>query len=232
MSVTDVPSHGPPAVIKEAGAALGCDLVQSYGMTGSCGPITFLDPDDHRRGGPRPASAGRAPAGVEIRVCDPATGADVPAGTTGEVWTRSALLTPGYLGDEADESGGSDTARAFRAGGWFRTGDAGHLDDGGYLFLTDRVTGRRPSPYRNGRRRRVGGRRRGGVRPVGDVRRLVLRLAVPAAHQLVPERHRPRLTGPPLSDETPRRPLTCGGFACPGTEPQRALDRRVLATAK
>ncbi|TYB45461.1 AMP-binding protein [Actinomadura chibensis] len=124
----------PPAVIREAAAALGCDLVQSYGMTEACGPITFLDAADHRRGGPRLASAGRAADGVEISVRDPATGADVPAGTTGEVWMRSALLTPGYLGDDADD------ARAFGADGWFRTGDAGHLDDGGYLFLTDRVT--------------------------------------------------------------------------------------------
>jgi long-chain acyl-CoA synthetase len=124
----------PPAVIAEARAALGCDLVQSYGMTEACGPITFLDPEDHRRGGARLSSAGRVADGVEIRIHDPATGEELPVGATGEVWTRSALLTPGYLGDE------EDTARAFRDGGWFRTGDAGHLDEDGYLFLTDRIT--------------------------------------------------------------------------------------------
>ncbi|MGW5417090.1 AMP-binding protein [Actinomadura geliboluensis] len=123
-----------PAVIEEARTALGCDLVQSYGMTEACGPITFLGPDDHRAGGVRLASAGRAAEGVEIQIRDPATEKELPAGATGEVWTRSALLTRGYLGNEAD------TARVFRAGGWFRTGDAGHLDEDGYLFLTDRIT--------------------------------------------------------------------------------------------
>ncbi|TDD35874.1 long-chain fatty acid--CoA ligase [Actinomadura sp. KC06] len=124
----------PPAVIEEARTVLGCDLVQSYGMTEACGPITFLGPEDHRRGGARLASAGRAADGVEIQIRDPGTENELPAGATGEVWMRSALLTPGYLGGEADN------ARAFRAGGWFRTGDAGHLDGDGYLFLTDRIT--------------------------------------------------------------------------------------------
>ena len=65
--------------------------------------------------GPRP---GRQPVGP---------------GEPGEVWTRSGQNTPGYHGDPAA------TAALVGPDGWLRTGDGGHLDDDGYLFLTDRI---------------------------------------------------------------------------------------------
>jgi long-chain acyl-CoA synthetase len=72
-------------------------------------------------------------AWVEMRVVDPTTGADRPAGDVGEVWLRSPRVMAGYW-RRPDE-----TAAAVDSDGWFRTGDAGFLDDEGYLYISDRV---------------------------------------------------------------------------------------------
>lgn len=112
----------------------GAKLSQSYGLTETIGVTTLLAPADHVvGGGNRLRSAGRAVPGVELRVVDPVTGTEVPTGTDGEVETRGPGVTPGYW-DRPDA-----TADATRPGGWLRTGDIGHLDDDGYLFLRDRL---------------------------------------------------------------------------------------------
>jgi len=75
-------------------------------------------------------SAGVPPSGVELRVADLDTGAVLPLGETGEIQVRSPSVMAGYLPEE-------DTADAF-ADGWYRTGDVGWLEDGGWIHLTDR----------------------------------------------------------------------------------------------
>jgi acyl-CoA synthetase (AMP-forming)/AMP-acid ligase II len=64
---------------------------------------------------------------------DPSTLEPVPAGSSGEIWIRGGTVMKGYLNkDEA-------TAETIRPDGWLRTGDVGHLDDEGFLFISDPV---------------------------------------------------------------------------------------------
>lgn len=80
----------------------------------------------------KPASTGPASRPlVELAVFDDA-GAALPPGHTGEVAIRSIANVLGYWQDP------QATAAAFRADGWFLTGDLGYLDDDGYLFIVGR----------------------------------------------------------------------------------------------
>lgn len=115
---------------------IGCRFSQVYGMTETTGAIVRLDPADHDPRGPRKhllRAAGKPLPGVELRIVDPESGADVPAGEVGELWTRSAYNMLGYW--EKPE----DTARTIVDGGWLRTGDAGYVDADGYVYLHDRI---------------------------------------------------------------------------------------------
>ncbi|MQY10637.1 putative sulfoacetate--CoA ligase [Streptomyces sp. RB5] len=107
---------------------LGVPLLSAYGLTEAShqGSSETLPPGKTSEHG----SVGR-PAGMLIRIADPA-GRECPPGLRGEVWMRGPAVARGYLDDPAA------TARAFR-GGWLRTGDLGHLDADGVLFLGGRI---------------------------------------------------------------------------------------------
>jgi acyl-CoA synthetase (AMP-forming)/AMP-acid ligase II len=107
------------------------DVTQGYGMTECSSLLTWLNETDHRVGGPRLQSAGRPVAGVSISIRDD-DGDEVASGETGEVWARSGSFMREYWNKP------EATDEVFE-GGWYHTGDAGYVDDGGYLFLVDRV---------------------------------------------------------------------------------------------
>ena len=109
-----------------------CDLFQVYGMTEMSAVLTSLRTDDHRAGGERVKSAGRALPGVRIEIRDPATDRPVPAGQVGEIVAQCGAAMTGYWRQP------EVTAEALR-GGWYHTGDMGKLDEGGYLYVTDRL---------------------------------------------------------------------------------------------
>ncbi len=107
------------------------DLYQGYGMTESCGLLTVLGPEEHRRGGELLASAGRPLTGTSLSIQD-STGAILQPGEVGEVCARSGNFMREYW------NRAGETLSAF-AGGWYHTGDAGRIDEHGYLYLVDRV---------------------------------------------------------------------------------------------
>ncbi len=123
----------PLDLLRECMEVFGCGFCQQYGMTETCGTIVYLPPEDHDPAGtPRMRAAGLAMPGVELKIIDEA-GASLPAGTVGEVATRSSANMAGYWNlPEA-------TATTIDTDGWLRTGDAGYLDNDGYLYIHDRV---------------------------------------------------------------------------------------------
>jgi acyl-CoA synthetase (AMP-forming)/AMP-acid ligase II len=105
-------------------------FTQLYGMTEAAGTTTMLGPDEHRaRRNLR--AAGRAAAHAEIRIVDKQD-SELPRGAVGEVTCRGGHVMSGYWNRP------QETAEALR-GGWLHTGDAGYMDDDGYVYLVDRV---------------------------------------------------------------------------------------------
>ena len=122
----------PAALLKECIEVFGCGFVQMYGMTETTGTIVALPPEDHVEGLDRMRSAGKALPGVELAILD-ADGKRLPPGEVGEIATRSGSNMAGYWNlPEA-------TARTLDSDGWLRTGDAGYMDQDGYLYIHDRI---------------------------------------------------------------------------------------------
>ena len=109
---------------------LSCEVMQGWGLTETSPVVTtnYNTPD-----GPRPGSVGVPLPNTEMRVVDPATGADVSRGETGELLVRGPQVMKGYL--NAPEA----TAAMLDPDGWLHTGDLGLIDEQGYVFIVDRV---------------------------------------------------------------------------------------------
>jgi malonyl-CoA/methylmalonyl-CoA synthetase len=115
----------PPVLFERFRARFGIAPVERYGMSETM--MIASNP----LASPRPGSVGLPLPGVELRLRDPATGADAGLGP-GEVQVRGPNVFAGYWRDAAA------TRAAFDAG-WFRTGDLGALDAEGRLALVGRV---------------------------------------------------------------------------------------------
>ncbi|MDB5480495.1 MAG: long-chain-fatty-acid--CoA ligase [Caulobacteraceae bacterium] len=122
----------PPALLRQMMAMFPhAEFGSSYGMTEAGGPVTALTPEDHDPAETKLNSVGRPMPGVALTIRLP-DGAEAPVGTPGEIWLQSGGLTEGYLKDP------EETKLAF-SGGWFHTGDAGYVDEQGYVYLVDRL---------------------------------------------------------------------------------------------
>jgi acyl-CoA synthetase (AMP-forming)/AMP-acid ligase II len=109
---------------------LGCEVMQGWGLTETSPVVTT---NYNTPNGPRPGSVGVPLANTEMRVVDPATGADVSRGETGELLVRGPQVMKGYL--NAPEA----TAAMLDPEGWLHTGDLGTIDEQAYVFIVDRV---------------------------------------------------------------------------------------------
>ena len=103
------------------------DFVQVYGLTEGGGSVTCMPPELTRL---KPGASGRASFNCAIRIVDD-EGCDAPAGVDGEIWVRAPSVTAGYWDDP-------ELTAEQLVDDWLRTGDAGHLDDQGYLYVTGR----------------------------------------------------------------------------------------------
>jgi malonyl-CoA/methylmalonyl-CoA synthetase len=84
------------------------------------------------RGVKKPGSIGLPLPHVEARIVDPQTFQDLEIGKVGEIWLRGPSISPGYWRKPRE------TEAAF-VNAWFRTGDLGKKDEGGYYYITDRL---------------------------------------------------------------------------------------------
>lgn len=123
-----------PAAVERLIQEFGQIFVQLYGSTEALMAVTALNKRHHdvtsesaRR---RLASAGRISPGVELVIAD-TNGMPMPTGATGEIWVRSRATISGYYRNP------EGTAAEFTKGFW-KSGDLGYVDDGGYLFIVDR----------------------------------------------------------------------------------------------
>lgn len=107
------------------------EFVQGFGMT-EMPSVTFLGARHHREGADpqRLRSAGQAGFGYTIRIVN-RDGNEVPHGTTGEIVGRGDNVMLGYWNRP------QETATTLKKG-WLHSGDAGHMDDEGFVYITDR----------------------------------------------------------------------------------------------
>ncbi|ALL79761.1 hypothetical protein AD006_32050 (plasmid) [Pseudonocardia sp. EC080610-09] len=109
-------------------------LVQGYGCTEATALVTALPQRYHVLDGPwsgKLQTAGRAAAGVEVRIVDP-DGIELPRGEVGEIAVRGPVVMLGYWDKPAE------TTAALRAG-WLHTGDGARMDDEGFVTIVDRL---------------------------------------------------------------------------------------------
>jgi acyl-CoA synthetase (AMP-forming)/AMP-acid ligase II len=114
---------------------LGKVLVQYYGLGEVTGNITVLPADCHDSEDSPSAkvgSCGYPRTGMQVAILDE-FGTELDTGIDGEICVRGPAVFSGYYNNpEANES-------CFKFG-WFHTGDLGHVDENGYLFITGRAS--------------------------------------------------------------------------------------------
>ncbi len=126
LQVAGVGAAPAPRELLEAWAAKGVFLAQSYGLTEAFS-VCFLPPQTAML---KPGSVGHRMLHTRLKVAD-AEGRRVAPGEVGEIMIKGPAVTPGYWKSR------EETEQAF-LDGWFKTGDAGRIDDEGSIYIVDR----------------------------------------------------------------------------------------------
>jgi long-chain acyl-CoA synthetase len=104
-----------------------CPVRSGYGLSEAAPTVScYADGEAARTG-----SSGRPIPGVEVCILDD-SGQPLPTGQSGEICTRGPNIMTGYWNDP-------EATAAMLRNGWLHTGDVGHLDADGYLYITDRM---------------------------------------------------------------------------------------------
>ncbi|HEY9274914.1 long-chain fatty acid--CoA ligase [Achromobacter sp.] len=121
----------PEAVAAMLATRYGITYNEAYGLTETASFLHCNPLDRNKR-----QCIGVPTFGVDTRVVDPATLAELPQGETGELVTRGAQVMLGYWNNpQAD----ADAFFVLDGQRYFRTGDLGRVDEDGYFYVTDRL---------------------------------------------------------------------------------------------
>jgi long-chain acyl-CoA synthetase len=115
------------AVARRWQQVTGKPVIQAYGLT-ETSPAATINPLNSTEFN---GSIGLPISSTEVRICDD-DGNDVEAGAIGEICVRGPQVMEGYWQNQ------DETDKVMLAGGWFRTGDIGRLDDDGFVYIEDR----------------------------------------------------------------------------------------------
>lgn len=130
LSVGTAPTN--PVRLRQAVDRFGPIVRITYGLSESPFISAFSGVDDDPHRPDRIGSCGPAYGDVQLQIRGE-DGTVLPAGRTGELWVASKLNFAGYV-DRPEQTA------ATLVDGWVRTGDLGHVDDEGYIYLTGRVS--------------------------------------------------------------------------------------------
>ncbi|MEJ2860679.1 class I adenylate-forming enzyme family protein [Actinomycetospora flava] len=118
----------PASVNETFEQVFGVPLLDGYGITETSTMVAMNWPHGTRPYG----SCGLPLPGLAVRLVDPATGTDAPAGDEGELWVRGPGVMRGYWNRP------EQTADVL-VDGWYRTGDLARADANGYLTISGRA---------------------------------------------------------------------------------------------
>ena len=124
-----------PETLKRAMDVFGCKFGQGFGMTETVAVICILSTDDHERAlREKPEllkSCGKPVKGATVEIRDE-DGNELPRGEIGQICAKGPQIMKGYWNKE------EETKKSL-VDGWMHTGDAGRMDNEGYVYIQDRI---------------------------------------------------------------------------------------------